>query len=166
VAAKCLSIRRIQASTGKKGTSTAGHCPDNLTWRSYTLPWQGGTTGGVNDIQWNLANSPVTPRNQVYDGGGLRSITSVKYRAYQLINEWVCKYGVTTTYGCGQIVTTSFDGVNVQVHNVNVQGGDSGGPWFYGNTAYGTTISKYGSDAIYGPIDDYLNVLGVVVLTY
>jgi hypothetical protein len=47
--------------------------------------------------------------------------------------------------------------------------GDRGGPWFWNNTAYGTTISytehQDGSrDAIYGPVDHIYNILGLTIL--
>lgn len=80
-----------------------------------------------------------------------RSITSERHRSFQGSGDWVCKYGWTTGQGCGWIVTTSFrptwggynwDNTWVLVRNPSrslTAGGDSGGPWYLGNTAYGTT---------------------------
>jgi hypothetical protein len=50
-----------------------------------------------------------------------------------------------------------------------VDHGDSGGPWFWNNTAFGTSISiivySDGSRAaIYGPVDNIYNTLGVIIL--
>jgi|GEM_PF-6009870 len=66
------------------------------------------------------------------------------------------------------------DGSNILVDYDHVLGGDSGGPWFVGHVAYGTTISFAsitfgdGSTATwscYIPIDRIESVLGVTVLT-
>lgn len=157
-----FSVRK--AITGDKGITTAGHCPDGQSWNGYTLSWMGGTTGGVYDIQWNLAANPLNARNLVWTGTYAQAIYFVKFRASQYVGEYVCKYGKTTGLVCGFIQDKNFDGVNVRV-NVNVEGGDSGGPWFQNNVAYGTTISKYGNQAIYGPVDHIYNVLGVSILT-
>lgn len=157
-----FSVRK--ASTGDKGITTAGHCQDVQNWNGYTLTWMGGTTGGVYDIQWNLAAYPLSARNLVWTGTYAQAIYFVKFRASQYVGEYVCKYGRTTGLGCGFIQDKNFDGVNVRV-NVNVAGGDSGGPWFQNNVAYGTTISAYGNQAIYGPVDHIYNVLGVSILT-
>lgn len=157
-----FSVRK--ASTGDKGVTTAGHCPDGLYWNGYYLSWMGGTTGGVYDIQWNRADSPLNARNLVWTGTYAMAIYFVKFRANQYVGEYVCKYGKNTGFACGFIQDKNFDGVNVRV-NVNVEEGDSGGPWFQNNVAYGTTISKYGNQAIYGPVDHIYNILGVSILT-
>jgi hypothetical protein len=157
-----FSVRK--AITGDKGVTTAGHCPDGLYWNGYYLSWMGGTTGGVYDIQWNRADSPLNARNLVWTGTYAMAIYFVKFRANQYVGEYVCKYGKNTGFACGFIQDKYFDGVNVRV-NVNVEGGDSGGPWFQNHVAYGTTISKFGNQAIYGPVDHIYNILGVSILT-
>lgn len=149
--------------TGEKGVTTAGHCLDTQYYNGWQLPYKWGNGGGVYDIQWNSAPG-LTVRNLVWDGTYNRFIYNYKFRSSQYVGEWVCKYGRTTGYGCGQIINTAFDGVNVQV-NIPVSYGDSGGPWFWNNTAYGTTISFSGNTSIYGPVDHIYNVLRVSILT-
>lgn len=149
---------------GSRGVTTAGHCSDSQSYQGSSLPYMWGTPGGAVDIQWHSAPN-FTVRNMIWDGIYFRYIYSTKWRSSQAVGEWVCKYGMTTGQGCGSIVDKAFDGVNVRVSNVNVQGGDSGGPWFRQNTAYGTTISQLGSDAIYGPVDHIYNALSVSILT-
>jgi hypothetical protein len=165
----CTSGFSVKDSGGTKGITTAGHCSNDQWYNGVKLPFVSGTTGGVYDIQWHTAPG-FTVRNLVFDGTYNRYIFSVKFRANQSVGEWVCKYGMTTGYACGTIATTSQDGVNVRVDNMTVQGGDSGGPWFWNNTAYGTTISSCtlgdGTPcAIYGPVDHIYNILGLTVLT-
>jgi hypothetical protein len=84
----------------------------------------------------------------------------------------VCKYGHTTGYTCGTIDTTSLCNngsctyVRVSGGSVNLsEGGDSGGPWFFGNTAYGTHCIGMGNDAGYMPVDYINQGLGVSVYT-
>jgi len=160
----CTSGFSVRNASWTKGVTTAGHCSNSQAYNGTNLPFQSGTTGGVYDIQWHTAPG-FTVRNLVFDGTYNRYIYGVKFRSNQSVGEWVCKYGMTTGYACGTIVDKQFDGVNVRV-NTGVQGGDSGGPWFWNNTAYGTTISAFGNDSIYGPVDHIYNILGLTVLTY
>jgi hypothetical protein len=160
----CTSGFSVRNASWIKGITTAGHCSNWQTYNGTNLPFQSGTTGGVYDIQWHTAPG-FTVRNLVFDGTYNRYIYGVKFRYSQAVGEWVCKYGMTTGYSCGTIVDKQFDGVNIRV-NTGVQGGDSGGPWFWNNTAYGTTISAFGNDSIYGPVDHIYNILGLTVLTY
>ncbi len=166
----CTSGFSVKNSSGRKGVTTAGHCSDTQWYNGVELQYMGGTPGGVDDIQWNRADQSFTVRNLIWEGTYNRYIFNVKFRSSQSVGEWVCKYGKTTGYACGTITTTSQDGLNVRVDNMTVQGGDSGGPWFWNNTAYGTTISActlYSGTpcAIYGPVDHIYNTLGVSVLT-
>jgi hypothetical protein len=165
----CTSGFSVKNSSGTKGVTTAGHCSNTQSFNGVNLPWQNGTTGGLFDIQWHSAPG-FTVRNLVFDGTYNRFIYSVKFRASQSVGEWVCKYGMTTGYACGTIATTSQDGVNVRLDNMTVQGGDSGGPWFWNNTAYGTTIaactlSNGTPCVIYGPVDHIYITLGLTILT-
>ncbi len=160
----CTSGFSVRNANWIKGITTAGHCSNWQTYNGTNLPFQSGTTGGVYDIQWHTAPG-FTVRNLVFDGTYNRYIYGVKFRSSQSVGEWVCKYGMTSGYSCGTIVDKQFDGVNIRV-NTGVKGGDSGGPWFWNNTAYGTTISAFGNDSIYGPVDHIYNILGLTVLTY
>lgn len=166
----CTSGFSVKNSSGTKGVTTAGHCNNSQSYSGKNLPFMSGTTGGVYDIQWHRGDHEFTVRNLIWDGTYNRFIYSLKFRASQSVGEWVCKYGKTTGYACGTIATTSQDGVNIRVDNMTLQGGDSGGPWFWNNTAYGTTISActLGNGtpcAIYGPVDHIYNILGLTILT-
>lgn len=165
--AACTSGFSVDNYSGVEGITTAGHCPDtNLTFNGAggngPLTYQTGTPGGVYDIQWMTAPGSIIT-NIINDGNGTRAITGKRVRNTQSVGSFVCKYGRTTGYSCGTIVTNTFDGVNVEMTN-SVAGGDSGGPWFWGNDAYGTTISSFGSHSIYGPVDHIYNVLGLRIL--
>ena len=105
-----------------------------------------------------------------------------KSRANQTVGSYVCKYGKITGFGCGSIVAIdfqptdqtdcsipcSFSATFIRVHNedgdVLAQDGDSGGPWFRGNTAYGIMRSQADGDGVYMAIN-YISDLGISVLT-
>ena len=61
-----------------------------------------------------------------------------------------------------------FDLVNVET-DIVVDHGDSGGPFFWNNTALGTTISKVKKDgsivgSVYGPVDQINGIIDVDLL--
>ena len=152
------------------------------------MTYEDGDIGGSVDVQWHTASSDYTPDNVISFGSSYhRSITSERHRSFQGSGDWVCKYGWTTGQGCGWIVTTSFrlswKGKNGEDYNWNntwvlvrnpsrslAAGGDSGGPWYLGNTAYGTTSAwhrpRLGAhhDAIYRAIN-YLALQDLDLLT-
>lgn len=163
----CIGFSVMNAS-GIKGVTTAGHCPDIETYNNVNLPFMDGNPGGIVDIQWNRADLVFTVRNLIWDGIYTRYIFDSKPRALQSVGEWVCKNGKTTGYACGTITATDQDGFNIRVNGVVMQGGDSGGPWFWNNTAYGTSISVMVQldgrvDSIYGPVDNIMS-LGLIIL--
>lgn len=100
-------------------------------------------------------------------------------RSNQALGASVCHYGISTGYTCGFIISKKYapSYVNnpnptfIRVHNYdNVdlsQGGDSGGPWYSGQAAWGIHSGHPGSDdydALYMAIN-YISSLGVSVRT-
>jgi hypothetical protein len=160
--AECTSGFSVQITETTKGVTTAGHCWNDLFYNGTAITFEGGTTGGVYDLQWH-STPGFTVHNWIWDGTYTRYIFDKKFRANQTVGETVCKYGRTTGGGCGSILQTDFDGVNVAT-NISVQGGDSGGPFFMNNVAYGTTISSWGNNSVYGPVD-HIYGFGLSVLT-
>ena len=107
-------------------------------------------------------------RNLVYDGSNNRYIYDQELRADQYVGQNVCMYGIISGGNCGEILSTTFDQVNVET-DIVVENGDSGGPFFWNNTAFGTTISKVlenGSPvgSVYGPVDQIIGILDVDLL--
>lgn len=135
----------------------------------------GSAEGESYDVQWHVAPG-FTVRNLAYDGSGNRHIYSTKHRDLQAVNEWVCKYGMTTGYECGNIIDKSYrstipghtwSATFIRVHHDGIdlsEPGDSGGPWFLGSTAYGIMKGQIGDDAIYMAIN-YIDILDLAVLT-
>ncbi len=152
-----------------EGVTTAGHCQNAQSYRGTSLTYQGGTldnSTGRHDIQWHSTTS-FTVRNLVYDGSLNRYIYDEALRSDRYVGQNVCMYGKVSGGDCGEILSTTFDIVNVET-DIVVTEGDSGGPFFWNNTAFGTTISvieeadsetRIGS--VYGPVDQIKNVLDV-----
>jgi hypothetical protein len=136
---------------------------------------------GSHDEQSHLRNASDSYPNKIVDGAGgddVRNITAKRPRSVQQVGDWVCHYGRVTDYECGTIVTktiTPCGGVGtpsstgIQVHNPNnvdlAQGGDSGGPWFFGPAADGTLSCQFGLDGIYVAINYIESGLDVLLAT-
>ena len=176
----CTSGFSVKHSDGRRGIATAGHCKNDRQFNGTDLDFVSSLLGGEHDVQWHEAPG-FTLRNLVYDGSGNRYVYGTESVNDQTVGEYVCKYGITTGFDCGDIVAIdfqptdqtdcsipcSFSATFIRVHKDGVDladAGDSGGPWFRGNTAYGIMRSEFGDDAIYMPID-YISDLDVSVLT-
>ena len=150
-----------------EGVTTAGHCANAQSYNGTSLDYRGGTpddSTGAFDIQWHSTTS-FTVRNLIYDGTKNRFIRDEELRADQYVGQNVCMYGKVSGGDCGEILSTTFDQVNVKT-DIVVAGGDSGGPFFWNNTAFGTTISvveESGSGrqvgSVYGPVDQIKDLL-------
>jgi len=167
-----------------KGITTAGHCSNTQSYNGNNLPFQSQNWAGSYDIQWHTAPGyTVTNKIQSQSWGSTRTITAKKSRNNQQIGEYVCKYGMTTYYTCGYICSKDFNPQTQQNNvptfilvnntagwNVLASYGDSGGPWFKGNTAYGTlkgvfTSGPNAGDAYYMAVNYVESGLGVTVIT-
>ncbi len=171
----CTSAFSVRNSSGFRGITTAAHCPDNQFYNGSNLTFQSQDQAGNQDVQWHTAPG-FTVTNQFNSGTGIRNVTATRSRSNQAVGNYVCKNGRTTGYTCGNISSTTFipnyvsnaQATFIRVHNNNnnnlSEAGDSGGPWFNGNTAYGIHSGGIGNDAIYMPIN-YVSSLGISVLT-
>lgn len=170
-----------------RGIVTAAHCPDVQSYQGVALTFQSQKNAGTTDAQWNDRNS-YTVKNWATDNSNdatpyYRLITGYRSRDAQLMNDFVCKWGRTTGYTCGYIVskvyqpptwatgTTSPTATYIRIHRDGVdlsQPGDSGGPWYAGEIALGihkgsTHDNEF--DAYYTAINYVMSDLGVTVLT-
>ncbi|MEM9595222.1 MAG: S1 family peptidase, partial [Acidobacteriota bacterium] len=165
-----------KTSNGTKGISTAAHCSNSQTYSGTNLPYQSGAYYSQYDVQWHTAPGfTVVNRIRSSCSTCTRSITGTVGRSSQSVGNYVCKQGKTTGYTCGYITDKSYQSsspstatatyIRVSRSGVDLSsGGDSGGPWFNGNNAYGIHHSGIGNDATYMAIN-YISVLGVSVLT-
>jgi hypothetical protein len=90
------------------------------------------------------------------------------------VNEVVCHFGIATGYGCGTISTTSFAPGTVEGHTYSnhyvlvgddtANFGDSGGPEFSGNSAFGTIVGGF-FGAPWFMAQNYMSDLNIKVKT-
>jgi hypothetical protein len=140
---------------------TAGHCVDpgvtsgtyyQTASISYSVTLGGKRWDANQDFAW-FQNSSHAYYPQFWDGSNLRTQTSVKARnAMESLP--VCHYGRSTGYSCGVVVTVWYnpgstycdgspcDGVwgkvaDAGTYNIRCGPGDSGGPYFWINAAWG-----------------------------
>jgi PKD domain len=179
----CTSGWNVRSnSSGEVGTTTAAHCRDNGADQYYQgvlLPFRALLKGGHHDIQWMSTCDLFETANTFQSGQGLRYVTGTVHRNYQVVGQYVCKNGWTTGYKCGWIQTKNYDwghGYHSTYIRVDSRSpyndlslpGDSGGPWFVEDKAYGTHVGAPAGDAydsVYMAVN-YISDLGVSVLTY
>ncbi len=160
-----------------EGIATAGHAADTLYYGGTQLTYEGGYYVYAWDVQWHTTPGlNVENKIRYWSDGSTLSITAIKPRSQQKVGDIVSKYGNTTHYTAGMIISTTALGCppsssstwievdNVFDYDLLSDEGDSGGPWFSGNTALGIHHAGNGEQATYMAID-YISILGVAVKT-
>jgi streptogrisin C len=160
------------------GISTAGHCDNYHAFQGVSLPFVSEIFYDAGDVQWHSACGYMDVSNEFNSGLGYRACTGTRLRSQQAIGTYVCKWGNTTGRTCGYIQSKTYNPsyipgngedsyIRVNGYGANlVSPGDSGGPWFVENLAYGISSGRISDgDAIYMAID-YFPWVGAAVLTY
>lgn len=162
----------IVVGSGVRGISTAGHCA------SIPSSYDGNLLGistrlADRDVRWTKFSSGTSDNQFQYDFGGYRSASS---SGNPVVGDVACKFGLTTGRFCTTIQQSGYNGGGYGYYNQyvtaagSVQGGDSGGPWYYGNRALGITSGWLFVTDPTKPTNDCftgvgsLNLLGVVVV--
>lgn len=153
-----------------RGVLTAGHCPDRAgkpSGSSVTLTFRGQHEGASGDIQWHSTTDSLSNHIRVSRSGHTRAITS--YGA-AVNGTSVCNYGKTrSTFSCTTIRNANhafYSGSKYLSNMVQTNGsftnfGDSGGPWFAGNSARGIHFGKSGGFSTYTKITSALPKFGL-----
>lgn len=134
--------------------TTAAHCPDELTYvdrdgNNVTLPLIGSWGAAYRDVQIN--GSPDSPDPFFYSNRGagtLRRLVSWRNVASTRAGDFVCHYGESSGYSCATVELTDYAPPGdlcggpcsptwVTVKGPACQAGDSGGPVFSGEIAFG-----------------------------
>jgi streptogrisin C len=134
--------------------TTAAHCPDELTYvdrdgSNVTLPMIGSWGAAYRDVQIN--GSPDSPEPLFYSNRGsgtLRRLISWRNVASTRTGDFVCHYGESSGYSCSTVELTDYAPPGdlcggpcfptwVTVKGPNCIAGDSGGPVFSGEIAFG-----------------------------
>jgi hypothetical protein len=157
-----LTNRRNRCTSGFVVTNgethaitTAAHCPDQLTYvdadgsSSATLPMIGSWGAAYRDVQINgSANSPDPLFYANRSAGSLREVETWRSVASTRAGDFVCHYGESSGYSCAVVELTDYAppgdlcGGPCSPTWVTVKGpscipGDSGGPVFSGDVAFG-----------------------------
>ena len=134
--------------------TTAAHCPDELTYlgrdgTNVTLPLIGSWGAGYQDVQIN--GSPNSSQPSFYADRGmdsLRRLVTWRNRDSTRAGDFVCHYGESSGYSCATVELTDYappgelcggpcEPTWVTVKGPNCIPGDSGGPVFSGEIAFG-----------------------------
>ena len=177
----CTSGFSVNGPSGSRGVTFAAHCPDGLSVSGVALTLMGSAYYGSHDEQWHTKSGHTYP-NWIKVISGHRDITAKLSRTNQVIGGAVCKWGRSAGYACGTIVSktvapgyipnaaaTTMQGHPYPEWPDMCSGGDSGGPVFIGNTAYGTITGCAGSnnhdDVMYIASNYIESGLGVTIRT-
>ena len=158
--------RRYACTTGftvtdgtRTGIATAAHCPDEVEYRdpdgsTTPLPFVGQWGARTQDVQVNLgpADQPLFYADR--RSGALRRLAGARSRLSTRAGEWLCHYGESSGYSCAEVELIHFAPPGqlcgggcaptwVSVRTNDCRSGDSGGPVFSGDVAFG--ITKGGS---------------------
>ncbi len=145
----------VDAVSGLTGVLSAGHCfTTDATYvqdatTSYNADLSGRPWDANQDFEWFQTSHEEFA--QFFDGAVLRNQTGTQPRA-QMVGNPVCHYGISTGQSCGIVDTIHFnpsptycnggpcDAVWVKVSGPALRCffGDSGGPMYWGSTAWGT----------------------------
>lgn len=134
--------------------ATAAHCPDELTYvdrdgTRITLPLIGSWGAAYRDVQLN--GTPDSPQPLFYSNraaGTLREVVSWRNVASTRAGDFVCHYGESSGYSCSTVELTDYAPPGdlcggpcsptwVTVRGPSCVPGDSGGPVFSGEVAFG-----------------------------
>lgn len=138
----------------RTGIATAAHCPDELTYYepdggTVALPFVLQSGLAYQDIQINLApeaDAPLFYANRGVDS--LRRVTTWRNRDSTRAGDFVCHFGESSGYSCATVELTDYappgdlcggpcEPTWVTVRGPNCIPGDSGGPVFSGEVAFG-----------------------------
>ncbi|MEA3034288.1 MAG: streptogrisin [Sphingomonadales bacterium] len=154
----------------RTGLVTAAHCPDMLTYTApggakVELPFVGQWGWSFQDVQVNVTDGGGEPLFYVdAKKSAARVPEAVRPRASTRAGDFVCHRGERTGYTCGEVELTDYAPPGdlcggpcapswVTVAGPGCGGGDSGGPVFAGDTAFGImkggTWTKDGRCAFY-----------------
>ena len=160
---------------GRVAALTAGHCPNSPgvpTGSSVALKFVKQHIGDYGDVQLHTSTDNAANEIRVSRAGEYRTITA---SGEGVQGSRVCNYGKTRALpSCTTIRTVNHAFIHpdtgtyvsrmVQTNGSFTNAGDSGGPWYYAQTARGIHFGKSGGYATYTSIGAAESVMGVSVL--
>lgn len=152
----CTTGFAVRTSSYAHGVLTAAHCQNSLSVDGIALSFRAESSN--RDVQWHSTTATTTdPRFYV----GPSTYRVVHSQAIPVVGQTLCKYGFKTgqtcdvTYLDNQCRGSYCDMMTMT--NRLADGGDSGGPWYSSNTAYGI---HSGYVTIWGALRDMFTPIG------
>jgi hypothetical protein len=140
----CTSGFTVAYWDGWFGVATAGHCNNTQSDDGYNLPYQAGHEGQQGDFQWHHRNILLPTYDDFYAGNATtlevdrRDVSGV---GAPVVGQSLCKNGYAGFKDCTYVIQVNvchFSLCNlVEMDHRTTVPGDSGGPFYWGNTAYG-----------------------------
>jgi CBS domain-containing protein len=134
--------------------ATAAHCADQLTYydpegTTTALPMIGSWGAAYRDVQLNGSAGSTEPLFYAnHDPGSLRRVATWRSAASTRAGDFVCHYGISSGYSCATVELTDYAPPGdlcggpcwptwVTAKGPGCLAGDSGGPVFSGEVAFG-----------------------------
>ncbi|HEX8210308.1 MAG TPA: hypothetical protein VF584_08970 [Longimicrobium sp.] len=184
----CTAGFVVANSGGTRGVTTSAHCGSTQTYfefggTSYAATFVAERFDADEDVQWHTTTHDEYPEFYADLTTSARVLTGRRLRSSTAAGNTTCHRGMTTGYSCGSVQSTTYQPtyagacngftctatyITVTGAGLACAGGDSGGPWFNGQTAFG--IHKAGASSGTGAgqcslavymSTDYLTGLGV-----
>ena len=143
----CTAGFVIENSDGDRNITTAGHCGNSQTINDIdfadpiTLRLRDEYEGLWGDVQRHSVPSGHSLVNTIRHDSGDGDFRFITATGTATPGQWLRKYGWKTGLTSDRVYRidqcASGNCGLVMMHNDKTKDGDSGGPWFYGNTAYG-----------------------------
>lgn len=159
----CTSGFNIKATDGRFiRHGTAGHCVNGADVARYeNHPVHGGSTtvakvwwtekGAIGDIGYYDVGSKTPTRTFYYDWNAERYVDVMA--GMPAVGTTICHFGRTTGASCAKVAERYAmigEMTNLVIMDRNASApGDSGGPWYYGGTAYGIHNGKIGDRSFF-----------------
>lgn len=143
---QCTTGFAVETSGGLTGLVTAEHCSTDGTTdldyhapddNEYEMTYVYGRDDDSGDFAWYTTDE--VEDNRIYTAANvLREITSYEDDFDELhVGQFLCMYGRASQVHCDTIYSLNEDDNEVLMKNRIAKSGDSGGPWFHDNRAYG-----------------------------
>ena len=170
-----FTVRTTGATSGSRGIATAGHCPNSLSDDGAALTFKGDYQGTYGDFQWHTG--PQAIADDFYAGSTSTTETDLRDVSSMVnvpsVGQSLCTTGATNHKTCQQVRNTSVCNGSkcslVEMGSRDRAPGDSGGPVYWGNAAYGfhegyvwDPFQPFDRD-VYSRADLIDNALGVYV---
>lgn len=138
----CTSGFTVTMNNSTRGVATAGHCPNSQDQGGYLLSFISEYQGTWGDVQWHT--SATTEVDDFYAGSTstwYADLRDVGSRGSAVTGQSLCRNGWTTFKVCDTVYELNHCSGSVchltAMEHDWASSGDSGGPWYWANTAYG-----------------------------